>query len=336
MADPGVTGAEHLVAGLRDAGVAVAFGLPGIHNLPLWEALRDDPIRLVGVRHEQAAVYAADGFARASGRTGVALVTTGPGAANTLGALGEAWASRSPVVVVASDVPSTRARRPGAAAHVAARGGGPGRHGPPVTKAVLEARDAGELRDLAAAGLRAGARAARPPGLAAGAGRPPPRRRPPGPGAARAVRGARAVEPGRGRDGRPRRGGPGLGRRAPAAGLGRGRGSRGRRRRRRRRPRAPPRRAGADDDLGAGAGRRRPARGRAPAARGGGGRALGCRRRGGRRRQRPRRHEHPGLAPAPAAPPCARRRGPRRGPRHLPGRPRAGGDRGRRLRPAAR
>ena len=80
-------GAELLVAGLEAAGVDVVFGLPGVHNLAAWEALRESPIRLVGVRHEQAAVYAADGYARASGRLGVALVTTGPGAANTLGAM---------------------------------------------------------------------------------------------------------------------------------------------------------------------------------------------------------------------------------------------------------
>ena len=100
------TGAELLVAGLEAAGVDVVFGLPGVHNLAAWEALRESPIRLVGVRHEQAAVYAADGYARASGRVGVALVTTGPGAANTLGACGEAWASRSPVLVVATDIPT--------------------------------------------------------------------------------------------------------------------------------------------------------------------------------------------------------------------------------------
>ena len=100
-------GAELLVAGLEAAGVDVVFGLPGVHNLAAWEALRDSPIRLVGVRHEQAAVYAADGYARTSGRLGVALVTTGPGAANTLGATGEAWASRSPVLVVATDIPTT-------------------------------------------------------------------------------------------------------------------------------------------------------------------------------------------------------------------------------------
>jgi thiamine pyrophosphate-dependent acetolactate synthase large subunit-like protein len=101
------TGAQLLVAGLEAAGVDVVFGLPGVHNLAAWEALRESPIRLVGVRHEQAAVYAADGYARASGRVGVALVTTGPGAANTLGACGEAWASRSPVLVVATDIPTT-------------------------------------------------------------------------------------------------------------------------------------------------------------------------------------------------------------------------------------
>ena len=100
------TGAELLVAGLEAADVDVVFGLPGVHNLAAWNALRESPIRLVCVRHEQAAVYAADGYARASGRLGVALVTTGPGAANTLGACGEAWASRSPVLVVATDIPS--------------------------------------------------------------------------------------------------------------------------------------------------------------------------------------------------------------------------------------
>jgi len=100
------TGAQLLVEGLEAAGVEVVFGLPGVHNLAAWEALRESPIRLVGVRHEQAAVYAADGYARATGRLGVALVTTGPGAANTLAACGEAWASRSPVLVVATDIPT--------------------------------------------------------------------------------------------------------------------------------------------------------------------------------------------------------------------------------------
>jgi len=100
------------VAALEDARVEIAFGLPGVHNLPLWRELNGSPIRLVGVRHEQTAAYAADGYARASGRLGVALTTTGPGAANTLAAVGEAWASRQPILVIATDIPST-ARRPG-------------------------------------------------------------------------------------------------------------------------------------------------------------------------------------------------------------------------------
>ena len=104
------TGAEVIAGALENAGVEVCFGLPGVHNLKLWEALRESPIRLVGVRHEQAAAYAADGYARATGRLGVALTTTGPGAANTLGAVGEAWASRSPILVIATDIPSTLRR----------------------------------------------------------------------------------------------------------------------------------------------------------------------------------------------------------------------------------
>jgi thiamine pyrophosphate-dependent acetolactate synthase large subunit-like protein len=104
------TGAEVIVEQLQDAGVEVCFGLPGVHNLALWEALRESGIRLVGVRHEQAAAYAADGYARATGKLGVALTTTGPGAANTLGAVGEAWASRTPILVIATDIPTTLRR----------------------------------------------------------------------------------------------------------------------------------------------------------------------------------------------------------------------------------
>ena len=107
-----LTGAGLAVAALERAGVEVAFGLPGVHNLALWRAIGESPIRLVGVRHEQTAAYAADGYTRATGRLGVALTTTGPGAANTLGAVGEAWANRQPVLVVATDIPA-RLRRPG-------------------------------------------------------------------------------------------------------------------------------------------------------------------------------------------------------------------------------
>jgi thiamine pyrophosphate-dependent acetolactate synthase large subunit-like protein len=102
--------AGRLVESLEQLGVELVFGLPGVHNLPIWKALSESHIRLVGVRHEQTAVYAADGYARATGRLGVAAVTTGPGAANTLGATGEAMAASSPVLVIATDTASALRR----------------------------------------------------------------------------------------------------------------------------------------------------------------------------------------------------------------------------------
>ncbi|MCW2666133.1 MAG: thiamine pyrophosphate protein binding domain protein, partial [Frankiales bacterium] len=107
------TGGEALVSALATLGVEVVFGLPGVHNLAAWTAFSGSPVRLVGVRHEQTAGYAADGWARATGRLGVALTTTGPGAANAVTATGEAWAAHSPLLVIATDIPSTL-RRPGA------------------------------------------------------------------------------------------------------------------------------------------------------------------------------------------------------------------------------
>ena len=106
------TGAVRLLEALEHLGVELVFGLPGVHNLPIWKALSDSAIRLVGVRHEQTAVYAADGYARATGKLGVAVVTTGPGAANTLGATGEAMAAGSSVLVIATDI-ATALRREG-------------------------------------------------------------------------------------------------------------------------------------------------------------------------------------------------------------------------------
>jgi acetolactate synthase-1/2/3 large subunit len=105
-------GAVRLLESLEQLGVELVFGLPGVHNLPIWKELSESDIRLVGVRHEQTAVYAADGYARATGKLGVAVVTTGPGAANTLGATGEAMAAGSSVLVIATDI-ATGLRREG-------------------------------------------------------------------------------------------------------------------------------------------------------------------------------------------------------------------------------
>ncbi|MCD6639783.1 MAG: thiamine pyrophosphate-binding protein, partial [Nocardioides sp.] len=90
----------------------VVFGLPGVHNLAFWSDLDESTPTIVGTRHEQTTVYAADGFARATGLPGFALTTTGPGAANAVAAFGEAAASGSPVVVIASEI-STSLARPG-------------------------------------------------------------------------------------------------------------------------------------------------------------------------------------------------------------------------------
>ncbi len=93
---------------LADHGVTTVFGLPGVHNLPLWD-VADGP-RIIGVRHEQAAGYAADGLARSGGGLGVAITTTGPGAMNVLASFGEAAVSHSSILVIASDVSSALRR----------------------------------------------------------------------------------------------------------------------------------------------------------------------------------------------------------------------------------
>jgi acetolactate synthase-1/2/3 large subunit len=156
------TGAQLIVSELERAGVSVAFGLPGVHNLALWAALRESSIRLVGVRHEQAAAYAADGYARATGKFGVALTTTGPGAANTLGAVGEAWAARSPILVIATDIPSTL-RRAGEYRGVLHETDGQSAMFAPVVKSVHLGLTAGFVAPAVREAVRdAGAAPARP------------------------------------------------------------------------------------------------------------------------------------------------------------------------------
>ena len=148
-------GARALVDALRVLGVEVAFGLPGVHVLAAWRAFPGSGVRLVGVRHEQTAGYAADGYARATGRLGVALTTTGPGAANVVTATGEAWAAHSPLVVLATDIPSTL-RRPGEHRGVLHETTDQASFFRPVTKAQLRVRSADELHEVVvAAGLLA-------------------------------------------------------------------------------------------------------------------------------------------------------------------------------------
>ena len=98
-------GAESLVQSLVAHGVDTVFGLPGVQIMPIFDALHGHPeIRVVTVRHEQAAAYMADGYARASGRPGVALVVPGPGALNAAGALGTAYSASSPVLLISGQI----------------------------------------------------------------------------------------------------------------------------------------------------------------------------------------------------------------------------------------
>lgn len=105
-----VSVARRVLQATRALGLDAVYGLPGVHNLAFWRECGDGASRIVGVRHEQTTVYAADGQARATGRLGVALTTTGPGAANAVGAFGEAAASGSPVLLVASEISTKLAR----------------------------------------------------------------------------------------------------------------------------------------------------------------------------------------------------------------------------------
>ncbi|HEY9053971.1 MAG TPA: biosynthetic-type acetolactate synthase large subunit [Rectinemataceae bacterium] len=99
------TGAQLIVEAFRREGVDTVFGYPGGAVIPLFDALYEAPdIRLILVRHEQAAVHAADGYARASGKVGVCIATSGPGATNTVTGLATARFDSQPLVCVTGQV----------------------------------------------------------------------------------------------------------------------------------------------------------------------------------------------------------------------------------------
>ncbi len=101
----GQTGAEIIVRALVDQGVEVIFGYPGGAVLPLYDALfQQNSLRHILVRHEQGAVHAAEGYARATGKPGVVLVTSGPGATNTITGLADAMLDSIPIVCLTGQV----------------------------------------------------------------------------------------------------------------------------------------------------------------------------------------------------------------------------------------
>ena len=102
-----MTGAEIVVQALKDQGVEVIFGYPGGAVLPIYdEIFQQNEIRHILVRHEQGAVHAAEGYARSTGRPGVVLVTSGPGATNAVTGLTDALMDSIPLVVLTGQVPT--------------------------------------------------------------------------------------------------------------------------------------------------------------------------------------------------------------------------------------
>jgi len=101
-----LSGAQILLKELQDEGVDTIFGYPGGAVINIYDELAKTDIQHILVRHEQAAVHAADGYARASGRVGVCLVTSGPGATNTVTGIANAYMDSIPVVILTGQVPT--------------------------------------------------------------------------------------------------------------------------------------------------------------------------------------------------------------------------------------
>ncbi|MDL1966118.1 MAG: acetolactate synthase large subunit, partial [Candidatus Desulfofervidus auxilii] len=101
-----LTGAQILIESLLKEQVEVIFGLPGGAIIDVYDRLYDSPIHHILVRHEQGAVHMADGYARATGKVGVAMVTSGPGATNTVTGIATAYMDSIPIVVISGQVPT--------------------------------------------------------------------------------------------------------------------------------------------------------------------------------------------------------------------------------------
>ena len=106
-----IKGSEALMLALKNEGVTTIFGYPGGSIMPVYDALYDytrgekKAFDHILVRHEQGAAHAAEGYARVSGEVGVCLVTSGPGATNTLTGVADAMLDSTPIVVIAGQVP---------------------------------------------------------------------------------------------------------------------------------------------------------------------------------------------------------------------------------------
>ena len=102
-----MTGGDAVYETLRALDVDTVFGIPSVHNIPIYDAiLRLGGITPISVRHEQGAVHAADGYARATGKLGVAITSTGPGTTNAMTGLFEAGFASSKVLMITGQVES--------------------------------------------------------------------------------------------------------------------------------------------------------------------------------------------------------------------------------------
>src|SRR5437764_13009980 len=102
-----LTGAQSLIRSLEEVGVDVVFGIPGGAILPAYDPLFDSKrVRHVLVRHEQRAGHAATGYAQATGRGGVCMATSGPGATNLVTPIADAYMASVPIVAIPGQVPS--------------------------------------------------------------------------------------------------------------------------------------------------------------------------------------------------------------------------------------
>ncbi|WP_432644774.1 acetolactate synthase large subunit [Methanobrevibacter sp.] len=99
-------GGEAIIQSLKNMGVKTIFGYPGGQTIPFYDMLYDSDMEHILVRHEQCAAHAADGYARASGRVGVCLATSGPGATNLVTGIATAYMDSSPIVAITGQVPT--------------------------------------------------------------------------------------------------------------------------------------------------------------------------------------------------------------------------------------
>src|SRR5487761_2694314 len=98
-------GSQILLESLKREGVEVMFGYPGGQVLPIFDSIYDSDIRFILTRHEQGAAHAADGYARATGKVGVCLATSGPGATNLVTGIANAYMDSVPMVALTGQVP---------------------------------------------------------------------------------------------------------------------------------------------------------------------------------------------------------------------------------------